>query len=106
MQLKRRRLQSNLKQIEHDLTVFVARALAILPAKTYTPESQFIFNPYQKEIQVQVELDDDCSLRTKAICPICKEMIVVESIAKRQSKGMKYRFKSSAYIGHVKNHLE
>lgn len=99
-------MSSNLKQIEHDLMIFVARSLANIPSKHQDSSTSFIFNPFHKDLSVQVDLDADCNLRTQAICPVCKEMIDVESVAKRQSKGMKYRFKSSNYVNHVKNHLK
>lgn len=95
---------SNLKQIEHDLMIFVARSLANIPNKQ--TNTSFIFNPLNKDLSVNINLDADCNLRTQAICPVCKEMINVESIAKRQSKGMKYRFNNSFYVNHVKNHLK
>uniref|UniRef100_A0A336KBX1 CSON007500 protein n=1 Tax=Culicoides sonorensis TaxID=179676 RepID=A0A336KBX1_CULSO len=101
-ELKRRRMRSNLKQIEHDLMIFVARALANIPNKHQdTSSATFIFNPLSKDLSVNVCLDMDCNLQTQALCPVCKEMIAVESVAKRQSKGMKYRFKSSYYVNHA-----
>ncbi|XP_063707491.1 uncharacterized protein LOC134836170 isoform X4 [Culicoides brevitarsis] len=105
-ELKRRRMRSNLKQIEHDLMIFVARSLANIPSKHQDSSKAFIFNPLNKDLSVQVDLDAACTLKTQAICPVCKEMIEVESVAKRQSRGMKYRFNSLNYVNHVKDHLK
>lgn len=98
-------MKSSLKQIEHDLMIFIARSLAYLPSKHHDSPTTFIFNPFQKELSVKVDLDNECNLSTLATCPVCKEMIIVESIAKRQSRRMKYRFNSFNYINHVKEHL-